>query len=194
MRFLLVALGALLLTGPLAASPPEGLPASLEAALAWWPEGPPQADHVLPPETFGFGEAALAGPLAWPFCDQVSIIVYSRQHLPVSSSGAIPVPFGGNPCGGNFGAGRGYRDLTFDLAGQDVVLACVAAAVLVGGVEVPAGAAGGYDCSWEVACFTGYGAFGSYGSFGLIFTYVLGTTGTVVAGDDATAEAHACVP
>lgn len=84
-------------------------------------------------------------------------------------------------CGGFHGPAESYADVTFDLTAQEPLVACVAAQVMVD-PETPVGLLGGYDCSWDIACFSGQGALYAADFFGLRFVYVVGSFGTVVAG------------
>lgn len=79
---LLVAAGALLMTTSLPATAPEAPPSSLAQALARWPDGAPQADHVVVPETIGFGAASQPN-FGWPFCDAVGVFAYGYGPIEV---------------------------------------------------------------------------------------------------------------
>lgn len=164
--------------------------------------GGADADHFVVPEAVGAGinQPQLAQRLGWPFCDNVSIFV---QYIGPAGSAFTHVIFADGPtigvgtgpiCGGFYGPTRLIADATIDAAGLGTILygPCGAAMVMVP-PTAHIGLLGGYNCGWDVGCFSGSAVMTSLNFFGIAIDYIIGSTGTIAMGS-AGVDIERCVP
>ncbi|HEV8359704.1 MAG TPA: hypothetical protein VGR28_04525, partial [Candidatus Thermoplasmatota archaeon] len=127
-----------------------------------------------PPETLGAGiPYPLSLATGYPFCDTVSIFVESftgpaGASIVSSTGAALPVHLDCPP-GGVGGAGGLWQVKFHPANAPDAFFSCGVAMFMQGGVNIPAGFAGGYACNnWADGCITIVGDLAIF-NFGFIF-------------------------